>query len=171
MSTITQLATCNFFFSLSYGSNQWVHVFYCHYFGLATICVPKIHVCFFRGRKLWCYVFCEFHDNWHVIKESESTGVLQNVILLINTSVHFISSTSKSLGVPKLSAKLHGLEYEYVSTTFLEKLGYKSRVRVLINYLISIFMYNLNIFRISFPFPCLCVFISQKKKKKAWKHI
>ena len=110
--------------------------------------------------------FVKFHDNWHVIKESESTGVLQNVILLINTSIHFISSTAKSLGMPKLFAKLNRLEYEYVSTTFLEKLGYISRVQLLINYLISIFMYNLNIFRISFSFPCLCVFISQKKKKK-----
>ena len=110
--------------------------------------------------------FVKFHDNWHVIKESESTGVLQNVILLINTSVHFISSTAKSLGMPKLSVKLHGLEYEYVSKIFLEKLPYMSRVRLLINYLISIFMYNLNIFRIFFLFlVCVCLFLKKKKKK------
>ena len=102
----------------------------------------------------------------HYQTDPEFTGVLQNVILLINTFIRFISSTSKSLGMPKLSTKLHGVEYEYLSTTFLERLGYMSRVRLLINYLIFIFMYNLNIFRIHFPLPCLCVFISQKKKKK-----
>ena len=48
--------------------------------------------------------------------------------------------------IAKLSRLRYG--YKYRGITILEKLGYDTfGVRLLINYLIFIFMYNLNIFR------------------------